>query len=371
VTLHPTHAVIDLGALRHNLGIIRDLVGTSVGIMAVVKSNAYGHGVKHIALEALSAGVACLAVARVDEGLELRRFGIEARILVFEIPSEGQLEQAVETDLELMVTSRHGARAISETGGRIRRTTGIHVKIDTGMGRLGFPVERAAEKIEQLAMLKHVRIASIWSHFSNAESPNTEFAMTQLGAFNNVLAELDRRKVQVPVRHMANSAAILNFPEARFDMVRPGIMLYGHMASEELESRVALRPVMSVVSRVSFLKKVAKGTRISYGGTYVTPGETTIATIPIGYADGFPRGLSNRGSVLIRGSRYPVVGTVTMDHIMADVGPDPEVSENDPVTIIGMQGSGRISAREIADLRETISYEILCGISPRVPRIVK
>lgn len=371
MTTHPTHAVVDLAALRHNLGVVRNLVGSPVRIMAVVKSNGYGHGVGHVAREAVAWGVDCLAVARVDEGLELRRLGIEAPILVFEVVHESQLEEAVESDLDLMVTSRHGARAISETSGRIRRNTAIHLKIDTGMGRFGFPVERAAEKIEQLFRLKHIRVASVWSHFSNAESDDPHFARDQLTAFNNVLAELDGRKVEVPIRHMANSAAILNFPEAHLDMVRPGIMLYGHMAAVSLESKLTLQPVISILSRISFLKSVPEGTAISYGGTFVTPRATTIATIPIGYADGIPRLLGNKGHVLIRGSRYPMVGTVTMDHIMVDVGPETEVSENDPVTIIGMEGGDRISCRDIAELRGTIPYEVMCGISARVPRVVK
>jgi len=367
MSVHPTHAKIDLAALRHNLGVVRRLVGPGVKVMSVVKSNGYGHGVRLVAKEAVANGVDYLAVARVDEGIELRDAGIRAPILVFELPDDSQIESAIEARLDLTVASRHAARRISETAVRIRLNARVHFKIDSGMGRLGFHPVGAAEKIERMAALKNLEIGSVWSHFATADTDEA-YAREQLSVYKAVLSELEARNIPVPLRHIANSAAIVRFPDAHFDIVRPGIMQYGMMPSTELDGPAGLRPVMSLVSKVSFVKEVEPGTSISYGRTFVATGKTRIATVPIGYADGYARALSSKAAVLIGGRRFPVVGTVSMDHIMVDVGPVGTVAEGDVVTLIGVDGTECISCRDLADIRGTIPYEVMCGISARVPR---
>ena len=367
---HPTHAIVNLEALRQNLSSVRAIVGPRVGVMAVVKSNGYGHGALAVAREAVSAGASYLAVARIDEGVELRKGGIETPILAFEIAADWQLPKALDHSLDLTVASFRGAAAINEVAGTAGRRPKVHVKVDTGMGRLGMNTREAAGVIERIAHLDNVEVAAVWSHFATADEEDQTYARKQLARFHEVLDDIGRKGIPVPLRHMANSAGILTLPESHFDMVRPGIMLYGVPPRKNMTIRHPLSPVMSVVSFVAFLKEVDAGSGISYGKTFVTRTRTRIATVPIGYADGYFRGLSNRSHVLIRGTRYPVVGTVSMDQIMVEVGMDSNVRENDIVTLIGRDGKEEITAHELADILGTIPYEIMCAVSSRVARVL-
>ncbi len=366
---HPTRALIDRTAFLHNLSCVRSYCAGGAKIMAVVKANAYGHGVIELSRAALDGGAAALAVARVDEAFEIRNAGITAPVLVFELPADPQLGAALGEGLLLTVGNVAGARALSRCAGRERKRAVVHVKVDTGMGRLGFNWSTAAGEIESVARLPHLEIAGLYSHFATAGEPETSYARLQLERFLGVLDALGRKGIEVPLRHMANSGAIVSMPGAHLDMVRPGIMLYGYMPERSMEERYPVRPVLSLVSSIAHLKTVEEGTPISYGKRYVTAGRTVIATIPVGYADGFPRRLTGRAQALVNGKRYPVVGTVCMDHCMLDLGEHPDCSTGDEVVLIGIRGGESCTAWDIAEALGTIPYEITCQISSRVPRV--
>jgi alanine racemase len=245
----------------------------------------------------------------------------------------------------------------------------VHVKVDTGMGRIGIPPQDAPDFIDALHKLAGVDVQGLMTHFADADLRDKEFATSQLDRFETLLAELDARGINIPDRHAANSAAVLDFRRALFTMIRPGLMLYGYNPLEAGSGKAALEPVLSLVTRIAFLKKVPAGVPISYGRTFVTKRASIIATLPIGYADGYNRGLSNKGEALVRGVRVPIVGRVCMDMCMIDVTDVPGVNEGDDVVLIGRQGKERITAEDIAVTTGTIAYEVLCGISSRVPRI--
>ncbi len=368
VLLHPTHATINLPAFRSNLDVVRSCVGARVGIMAVVKANAYGHGMVRIAQEAVRTGVSSLGVARVNEGIELRKAGMEVRVLVFEVPPEPFLERAISENLELTVTSVSGAEGIARAARRASRKAKVHVKVDTGMGRLGIHHELAADAIESVVRLQGITLEGVYSHFATSDEEDKSFALEQLSRFELVLEELERRKVEIPLRHMANSGAILSLPSSHFDMVRPGIMLYGYPPRKEMPVTPPLEPVMSLLSVAAFVKEMQQRTSISYGRRYYAPAGARIATVPVGYADGYSRRLTNNTDVLIGGKRYPAVGTICMDHFMVDLGEGSDVREGDTVTLIGKDGSEEITAWDLAEKLQTIPYEITCAISARVPR---
>lgn len=365
----PTRALISLEAFRHNIGCVRACCGKRTRIMAVVKANGYGHGMLGVALEAVRSGVEALAVARVSEALELRRNGIKAPVLVFEVPPEHLIDEALAEGIELSVSTPESGAAINARAAQRGVKAAVHVKIDTGMARLGFAARKASQSVASLLRLPHLELAGVYSHFATSEDPETSFAFFQLLWFNEVLEELLRENIEVPLRHMANSGAVIAIPGSHFDMVRPGIMLYGYAPSRSMPQRFPVRPVMSLVSRISLLRVVEKGTSVSYGRRYTAPGRTTIATVPIGYGDGYSRLLTGRASVLIRGESYPVAGTICMDHLMVDVGPDARCQTGDDVTFIGTDGARSISAWDIADALGTIPYEVTCLVSGRVPRV--
>ncbi|MGA9115389.1 MAG: alanine racemase [Bacteroidota bacterium] len=367
--VHSTRAVIDLAAFRHNVGVVRRRVGSGVKVMAVLKSNAYGHGVKPIAAEAQRCGVEALAVARVGEGFELRGEGVRTPILVCEIAPPDVLQRVIGEDLQLTVTSPASATAISAAACRMGTPARVHVKVDTGMGRLGVSHAEAGELIEAMLRLPRLELAGVYSHFATSENADRSYAREQLARFNRVLEELERRNVEVPLRHMANTGAIFNLPEAHFDMVRPGIALFGYTPAQAVEGGEELRPVMNLLSRVSHLKQVEKGTNVSYGRQHTTTRRTCIATVPIGYGDGYLRALTHKAEVLIRGTRYPSVGAISMDHLMVDVGEKSPVEVDDRVTLIGTDGAERITCWELAEKLGTIPYEITCLITPRVLRV--
>lgn len=369
--LHSTQAVIDAEAFRKNLASVRSYCGPGPGIMAVVKANAYGHGMVAIAEEAVRSGADSLAVARIDEALELRRAGIDHPILVFEIARESSLPAALTAKVGLTVSSRAGAAAISAAAAKAGLAAPVHVKVDTGMTRLGFSREGVMGEILELLRLPGLRLESVYSHFAASESDEPAFAREQLGRFLDITEALQRAGVDIPARHMANSGAIIGIPGSHLDMVRPGIMLYGYPPRAGMEEAYPVRPVMSLVSSIVLLRRVEAGTSVSYGRRYTTLRPTTIATVPIGYADGYPRTLTGRASALVGGRRYPVVGTICMDHVMLDLGAESGCGEGDRVTLIGGDGGERITAWDIAEATGTIPYEITCRVTERVPRVMK
>ena len=366
---HPTRAIIDLAAFRHNLDVVRSCIAPGVRIMAVLKANAYGHGLRRISGEAVANGVEYVGVARAYEGVELRMAGIMSRILVFEIVPQEHINTAILQDLELTVGSLDGAKMLSAAAERLHRKARIHIEVDTGMGRLGFPSEHAAGDIEAIARLPRIELVGVYSHFATSEQADQAFARQQLMRFNDVLEGLRRRRVEVQLRHMANSGAIIALPESHFDIVRPGLLLFGYTPRKGMPVPQALQPALSLVSKVVFLKTVGPGTTISYGKRFTTTTKTAVATVPVGYGDGYVRQLTGKADVLIRGKRCPIIGAITMDQIMIDVGLENGVTEGDDVTLIGKDADETITCWELAEKAGTIPYEITCLITPRVPRV--
>lgn len=367
-SLHPTRAKISLPAFRHNMNIVRSLVGKDVQIMAVVKANAYGHGMRTIAYEAIRHGASYLGVARIDEGAELRRDGIHQPVLVFEVPVVSQIERALLDNLELTIATRENATHVNVAAQKQKKKTKVHVKVDTGMGRLGFPMSEAVESIEYVASLPWLDMVGVYSHFATSDETDLTYARVQLERFRNVLEQLEKLHINIPLKHIANSGGIISLPESYFNMVRPGIMLYGYAPREGMETNPALQPVMSLASKITFIKTVEPHTGISYNRKHFTKSKTRIATVPIGYGDGYSRSLTNKADVIIRGKRFCCVGTVCMDHIMVDLGMDTTVQTGDDVVLLGADGAENISGWEIAEKLGTIPYEVTCNISNRVQR---
>ncbi len=364
----PTVARIELDALTHNfLQAIRRAEGRK--ILAVVKAQAYGHGAVRVSKHFLELGADMLGVALVEEGRGLREAGIDAPILVMGAVVPEQAEAIVALKLIPAVFSLTTARALSGAARKLRMKVPVHVKIDTGMGRIGIAPEAAPDFVSGLRSLEGITLQGLMTHFADADLRDKEFASKQMSRFETLLKALDAKGIDIPLRHTANSAALLDYKRALFTMVRPGLMLYGYSPLEERSRETDLRPALSLVTRIAFLKKVPAGIPISYGRTFVTGRESLIATVPIGYADGYSRGLSNKGGALVRGVRVPIAGRVCMDMCMLDVTGVPDVSEGDEVVLVGKLGHERITADDIAEKTGTIAYEVLCGISNRVPRV--
>jgi len=367
-SLRPTRVEIDLSAIDFNLQQIKKKVAPAK-IMAVVKANAYGHGVLPVAKTALNSGAAYLAVALLEEGIELRESGVTAPILVFGGEIEEQLTEIFRYDLDITIISKKFAKLLSAEAVLRKQSIKIHVKVDTGMGRVGIPWQDAVEIVRDISRLPKLEIVGIYTHFATSDERDKTFAEIQLSRFQQVLDGLQKSGIQIPIKHAANSGAIIDLPGTYFDMVRPGIMMYGYYPSNETTESVPLKPAMTFKSKVSYIKEVPAGTSISYGRKYNTAFATRIATIPVGYADGYNRLLTNRGKVLINGNIYPVVGRVCMDQILADIGQQPEISVGDDVVLFGSQGRQEFSVIEICQILNTIPYEVCCWVSKRVPRI--
>jgi alanine racemase len=364
----PTAALIDLDALTHNFREVHRRAQRRK-ILAVVKAQAYGHGAVRTAKHLLGLGADILGVALLEEGRELREAGIDAPILVMGAVVPSQAKALVGLRLTPVVYTPAVARALSNAAIALKTQIPVHVKIDTGMGRVGITPEAAAAFVQELLDLEGIIVQGLMTHFADADLRDKQFASKQMSRFETLLKELDAKGVAIPLRHAANSAALLDYQQALFTMVRPGLMLYGYNPLEEKPAGVDLLPVLSLVTRIAFFKKVPAGIPISYGRTFVTKRESLIATIPIGYADGYSRGLSNKAEALVRGVRASVAGRVCMDMCMLDVTDVPGVCEGDEVVLIGKQGNERITADDIAVKTGTIAYEVLCDIGSRVPRV--
>jgi len=371
--IRPTRVEIDLNAIAHNIQAVRRKVGGEVKIMAVVKADGYGHGATEVANVALQSGAACLGVAIPEEGIELRSSGIKAPILIFGLTPPHEVQEVIKHDLSQTVSTKELAEALSIEAQELGKAAKVHVKVDTGMSRIGVPPEDALNFVKQISQLKAIQIEGIFTHFSVSDSiSNAEdktFTELQIDKFKQVVARLEENGIQIPIKHAANSAGVLNFPSSYFDMVRPGIMLYGLYYSREVAVAENLQPAMSFKTAIIHLKTVPPETSISYGRTFVTEKESIIATLPVGYADGYNRLLSNKGEVLVKGRRAPIVGRVCMDMTMIDVSHIPEVKMGDEVVLFGKQGDAEIPMDEIADKTNTIINEVACSIGKRVPRV--
>jgi alanine racemase len=365
----PTFCTINLAALRHNFHQARTKVGPAVKILSVVKANAYGHGAVKVAKALVAGGSDGFGVATLEEAMKLRAAGIRSPILVLAGIYPEQCDELVHNRL---------TPAICELGmlerlERFARKRGVplpfHLKVDTGMGRIGLLAGEIDSWLSKLKELKALKFQGIFSHLSHAESVQGDYTQQQLALFQKVIGHLREGGYRPEQVHLANSAALISLPQSHFSMARPGIMLYGVRPSPEMSGAIDLQPVLSWKSAILQLKTVSQGSSISYGQTFVTQRESKIASLPVGYADGYHRLLSNRGCVLIRGQRAPIVGRVCMDLTMVDVTDIAGVEQGDEVVLLGRQGVGAISADEMARWAETISYEIFTSISARVPRI--
>jgi alanine racemase len=367
--IRPVWAEIDLAALRYNLTEIRRVIGPAVDIMAVVKAEGYGHGATEIAKAACEWGAGWLGVALPEEGIALRRAGITAPILVFAVLQADQADVFWKYDLTPTICLIEPAVALSREAVKAGKTVSVHLKVDTGMGRVGVPYYEAAKVLKTLKLIPGIKVEGVYSHFATADHADKEYARTQIQRFEEMVGTLKSQGLLPERLHLANSAATIELPQAYYSMVRPGIILYGLYPSAEVDrSKLSLKPVLSLKTKVIYWKRVKAGTGISYGQKYHTPRDTTIVTLPVGYADGWSRMLSHKAEALIGGKRYPVVGTICMDQCMVDVGDDP-VEIGSEVVLIGSQGKECITADEIAARLGTINYEVTCMISDRVPRV--
>ena len=365
----PTWAEIDLDAVGHNVRELKRHIGRRVNLLVVVKANAYGHGAVQVARTVLENGASWLGVARVDEGIQLRRTGLVCPVLVLGYASPWEAEQIVEHRLTPTVNTRQLALAVSSASLARGTITPVHVKVDTGLTRFGLLPGEAVDFVKSVVSLPGLDFEGLYTHFASADEPEKEYTLQQLAVLKGTSEALSAAGVSVKLHHAANSAATLDLLETHLDMVRCGIAVYGLYPSDSVSRDVELRPVMTLKSRVGRLREVPAGTSVSYGRTYRTSEPTRLALVPIGYADGVSRALSNRGHVLIRGKRVPIVGRVCMDNCVVNVQSLPEVRHDEEVVVIGRQGDQKISADEIAGMLGTINYEVTCGISARVPRV--
>lgn len=364
---HPVWAEVDLAAIRHNISVLGSLT-TGAEVMGVVKGYAYGHGNPASARAMLEGGASRLGVARVAEALHLRDAGIDAPIHLFtEAPPEAA-GTIVDNDLIPTVYTEAFARALSEAGSERKRSVRVHIKLDTGMRRVGIPADDVPDALRMLGELPALEIEGAWTHLAVADVPDHPFTRKQLDLFAELVSAIERQGVSLQLRHAANSAATLSLPESHFDLVRCGVASYGLWPGEALVGSADLRPALSLRARIGMAKIVPAGDALSYGLQYELEKTSRVVTVPAGYADGYDRRLSGRAEVLIRGNRYRVSGTVCMDQFMADVGDDP-IEVGEVATLIGRDGSDEVSAEELARHIGTINYEVTTRIPSRVPRV--
>ncbi len=364
-------ARIDLQAIRYNIESMHRKLAPDTRIAAVVKSNAYGHGALEIAREIENFPyVWGYAVATPGEAYELIADGRRKPILLLGLAFPEAFEGLVEAHVRITVSTLEAAQLVSRVAVSLGRTAIIHIKLDTGMGRIGFaPTEETVHAVTEIAKLPHLRIEGVFTHFARADEADKSHAYAQLALFNEMVARIEAQGVRIPIKHCSNSAGIVEMPDANLNLVRAGITLYGLWPSEEVDrAAISLRPVMSLESHVTFVKDLDAGQSISYGGTYTTDRQSRIATVPVGYGDGYARSLSNKGYVLIHGQRAPIRGRVCMDQFMVDVTDIPNVKAGDLVTLLGRNGEECITMEELGALSGRFNYEFACLITQRVPR---
>jgi len=371
VELAPSFATVDLDAYAHNLRAVRDFAGPGAKLMAVVKANAYGHGLVPVARKAVAAGAAMLGVATVEEGMALREAGITAPVVLLFQPGTDALTAVVEHNLTLVIADRATAENLGDIARRANRVVPVHCQIDSGMGRQGFDIETAATEIQFLTRISHIDIEGLCTHFPIANKKDDEFTLNQVRAFRNVAKQLERAGIPFEMVHAANSAGIVNYPKSALDMVRPGVMSYGVWPVDEPPAAAPLRPVLRWETTITQVRQLDAGANISYGRTFTAAHPMRVAILPVGYADGYRHRLSNRAEVLIHGKRCPVRGSVCMDQTVVDITSLPAAKAGDTVVLIGEDRGERITAEELAAHANTIPYEILTGIGSRVPRIYK
>ena len=365
-------AEIDLDALKYNMESIKNAVSDTAKIVAVIKTDGYGHGAIPIAtvLEK-EERIWGYAVATAEEADILRKAGMKKQILILGAVFPYAYPMLIQDQVRMTVFSYEMAKELSDAAGQLHETAKVHIKLDTGMRRIGFqPNEEAIEEIKKIAALPNLELEGIFTHFAKADEKDKTSANQQLETYRTFVAQLKKEGIVFPLYHCSNSAGITDMPEANMDMVRAGIILYGLMPSDEIrKDTVPLKPLMSLKSHVVHVKKVPPMTGVSYGHTYITPKECVLATVPVGYGDGYPRSLSNKGYVLIHGKQAKICGRVCMDQFMVDVTDIPEVKVGDTVTLLGRDGEETITGEQLGDLSGRFNYELVCDMGKRIPRL--
>jgi alanine racemase len=364
-------ANVNLDAICDNISNIKKLTGEKTKIMAILKADGYGHGAIPIAQTLDHIGVDAFGIAIIEEGIQLRNAGIDKPILILGYTPKEQYKELVEYNISQTIFQYDLAKELSDEALRQNKIAPIHIKLDTGMTRLGYrDTEESIDNIKKISLLKGIKIEGLFSHFACADETDKTSANKQLKRFLYFANRLEEEGIELPIKHISNSAAIIDMPEAKLDMVRSGISTYGLYPSEEVDKeQLKLTPALELKSHVSYVKDVEPGIGVSYGSTYVTGEKTRIATIPVGYGDGYPRQLSSKGRVLIHGKSAPILGRVCMDQFMVDVTHIDNVKQGDSVILIGRDGDQFISVEEIGAMVNSFNYEIICNIGKRIPRI--
>lgn len=372
MAVNRVRADIDLDAVLYNMESMHKKLKPGTKIAAVVKADAYGHGAVEISrvLENLPY-LWGYAVATSNEAMQLVEAGRKKPIIILGLSFPEQFEEIVENDLRPAVCTYETAQALSDIAAEKNKVCRIHIKVDTGMSRIGFQVTpESADTVARLSKLPNIMIEGIFTHFARADESSKAPAYEQFKQFEKMIAMVEEKGVQIPLKHCSNSAGIVEIPECNMDMVRAGITLYGLWPSEEVDkTKISLKPVMSLRSRVAYVKELLPGRQISYGGTFTVKKKMTVATVPVGYGDGYARGLSNKGWVLIKGQKAPICGRVCMDQCMVDVTDIPGVKIGDTVTLLGKDADEEITMEQLGELSGRFNYEFACLITPRVPRI--
>jgi alanine racemase len=359
---------IDIGALKRNVARTRDLVGEDVKILLTIKADAYGHGARHVGRAAIASGIDMLGVATLHEGIELRGAGIRVPILILSPSLVNEIDEIIEWELTPTVSDMRFAQALAFSGSRVTRTVKVHVEVDTGMTRGGVNQDEAVGFVKALSGLPCLAVEGLYTHFPSTYGEDAEFTAGQIRAFHEIVQAIKGQGIDIPLLHTANSAAITQYPGSYFNMVRPGGIIYGMFPQQGMNG-LGLEPVMAFKSRVVNVKDVSKGKTVSYGRTHRFVRDSRVAAVAAGYGHGLTRLLSNNGDLLVRGTRAPIVGMVTMDVTLIDVTDVLGVSVGDEVVIFGRQGKEEVTVYEVAERCGTIAYEITCGIGKRVPRV--
>ncbi len=364
-----TWVEVNLDAISHNINQIKCLVEKKGSkLLAVVKDNAYGHGAIEVAKLAGKIPVYEIGVATVDEAIELRQAGINLPILVLGTTLPEYAEDIIKNNVTQTVCDLNICKKLSETAKKLHKRAKVHVKVDTGMGRIGIHYEDTLDLIKSINQFPELEIEGIFTHFAVADTEES-YTNLQIERFQSIISNIEKNNICIPIKHSANSSAVLNFPSSYFDMVRPGIAIYGIYPCHNPKIKIDLKPALSLKTRVVYLKEVPEGESLSYGRTYFTRKNTKVATIAIGYGHGLNRKLSNIGEVIIRGKKAPIIGTICMDQSLCDVSHIADISVGDEVVVIGKQGDEEITADDLANKIGTIPYEILCNINERIPRL--
>lgn len=364
-------AVINETAIKDNIKFLYSHINKEVPIMCVIKANAYGHGAVRLGKIYEGMDEVCgYAVATAEEAIELRKSGLLKRILILGATFEDDFDELIENNIDLTVFTIETAKILNDHALKLGKSAQIHIKVDTGMSRIGLtPDKNGLNIIKSINKLSNINIVGLFTHFAKADELNKDSAYSQLDKYNYLCSLLIDEGINIPIKHCSNSAAILELPEARFDMVRAGIVLYGLWPSDEIiKDNVNLKPVMSLISHIVYIKDINEGTSVSYGGTFTANASTKVATIPVGYADGYPRSLSNIGKVIINNEYCPIIGRVCMDQMMVDVSKLNNVSIGDEVILLGTMGDKTITAEELGDMSSRFNYELVCDFTNRVAR---